>query len=230
MSDNQYGFSSSPKKRIIIVEDHPIFRLGLAELINQEEDLFVCGEAEDVTKAWNEIKRLSPDMVIADISLKGRSGIELIKDISKHFSTLPILVLSMHDESLYAERALLAGAKGYIMKQEASESIVKAIRCVLNGKIYASERIMANILNKFVSQPGMQDKPSIDRLTDRELEVFHFIGQGLTTREIAEKLNLSKKTIGTYRERIKEKLCLKNAAELIRFAVHWVKNENEETR
>ncbi len=214
-----------PGKRIMIVEDHPIFRLGLSELINQEEDLFVCGEAEDVIKAWNDINTLKPDMVIVDISLKGRSGIDLIKDISKNFKTLPVLVLSMHDESIYAERALVAGAKGYIMKQEASESIIKAIRCVLDGKIYASESVTGNILNTFVSQPHMKDKPAVDRLTDRELEVFQYIGHGLTTKEIAERLNLSKKTIGTYRERIKEKLNLKNFAELIRFAVHWVKHE-----
>ena len=214
------------KKRIMIVEDHPIFRLGLSELINQEDDLFVCGEAEDIIKAGNDIKTLKPDMVIVDISLKGRSGIELVKDINKNFKSMPVLVLSMHDESIYAERALVAGAKGYIMKQEASESIIKAIRCVLGGKIYASESIMGNILNKFVGQPNMKDKPAVERLTDRELEVFQFAGQGLTTKEIADRLNLSKKTIGTYRERIKEKLGLKNSAELIRFAVHWVKHED----
>jgi len=220
---DKYDLFSDSEKRIMIVEDHPIFRLGLAELINQEEDLFVCGEAEDVTEALNKIGKLNPDMVIVDISLKGRNGIELIKDISRYFNALPVLVLSMHDESLYAERALLAGAKGYIMKQEASESIVKAIRCVIRGNVYASETIMSNILNRFANHPKVQLE--LDTLSDRELEVLQLMGQGLTTGDIAEKLNLSKKTIGTYRERIKDKLNLKNAAELIRFAVHWVKHE-----
>ncbi len=210
-------------KRIMLVEDHPVFRFGLIELINQEDGLTVCGEADDVPRAMTRIRETAPDMVIVDISLKGRDGIELIKEINKTYKTLPVLVLSMHDESLYAQRALLAGAKGYIMKQEASESIIQAIRTVLAGKIYASETIMGSILSQFVGGFRPPEETMADRLTDRELEVFRYIGLGLTTREIAEKLSLSKKTIGTYRERIKEKLNLKNAAELIRDAVHFVK-------
>jgi len=216
-----------PQKRIMIVEDHPIFRLGLAELINQEEDLSVCGETDDVPSALAQIQGLSPDMIIVDITLKNRDGIELIKEIHRQHKSLPVLVLSMHDESLYAQRALTAGARCYIMKQETSESIIHAIRCVLSGKVYASESIMGDILSQWVGA-GPPDKPAIDRLTDRELQVFQLIGQGRTTKEIAEILFLSKKTIGTYRERIKEKLAIKNAAELIRFAVHWVRADHRE--
>ncbi|QTA80577.1 Putative oxygen regulatory protein, NreC-like [Desulfonema limicola] len=211
------------KTRIMIVEDHPVFRLGMRELINHEQDLFVCGDAEDITGAWKKIESLVPDMVIVDISLKGRNGIELIKSITKHYKDMPVLVLSMHDEALYAERSFQAGAKGYIMKQSASESIIKAIRCVIKGKTYASDALMENILNKFTGRPQSFDKSPLDILANRELEVLHMIGDGFTTKEIAEKLNLSTKTISTYRERIKEKLNLKNASELMRYAVSWVK-------
>ncbi len=209
------------KTRILVVEDHPVFIFGLRELINQENDLMICGEAADVNSAWEKIQSLKPDMVIVDISLKGRDGIELIRDINRHYKTLPTLVLSMHEESLYGERALSAGARGYIMKQEASDSIVKAIRCVLKGEIYASRQLTRTLLTRFVSQPDPTISP-MDKLTDRELEVFRAIGKGFDTRQIAGKLNLSIKTIGTYRERIKEKLGLKNAAELIRTAVRWL--------
>lgn len=214
------------KTKLLIVEDHPIFRLGMRELINQEKDLHVCGDAEDITEAWDKIEKLQPDMVIVDISLKGRSGIELIKSITKHYKDMPVLVLSMHDESLYAERAFQAGAKGYIMKQSASESIIKAIRWVLSGKIYASEKFMESILNKFTGHPQSFDKSPVDILANRELEVLQLIGEGLTTKQIAEKLNLSMKTISTYRERIKEKLNLKNASELMRYAVSWTKTSH----
>jgi DNA-binding NarL/FixJ family response regulator len=207
----------------MIVEDHPVFRLGLRELINEEADLTVCGDAEDIGTAWNEIQKLKPDMVIVDISLKGRNGIELIKDISKHYREMMVLVVTMHDESLYAERSLLAGARGYIMKQEASESIVTAIRHILRGEIYASDNFMRNILGKYVHQKQKTSDLPLDQLSDRELEVFQCIGKGMTTKEIARKLRLSMKTIGTYRERIKEKLNLKNAADLTRYAVHWSK-------
>lgn len=212
----------SGRKQILIVEDHPVFRLGLAELINQEPDLSVCGGTDDVNTALEQIADLTPDMAIVDITLKNRDGLELVKEISRRHRLLPVLVLSMHDESLYARRALAAGARGYIMKQEASESIIHAIRCVLDGRVYASESLMGEILSQMVGG-GAADRPVMDRLTDRELQVFQLIGRGRTTREIAETLHLSQKTIGTYKERIKEKLQIKNAAELIRFAVHWIK-------
>lgn len=225
MSSSDSKSGGGRKTRILIVEDHPVFIFGLKELIHQEKDLEICGEAPDVTSGWEKILDLKPDMVIVDITLKGPSGIELIRDINKRFKTLPVLVLSMHDESLYAERALSAGARGYIMKQEASESIVKAVRTVLKGEIYASKSLMHNLLNRFISHPESRTEDPlsrIDKLTDRELEVLRGIAHGLNTREIADKFNLSVKTIGTYRERIKEKIGLKNAAELIRFAIRWI--------
>jgi len=217
--------SSDGLIRIMIIEDHPIFRIGLGELINQEVDLIVCGEAEDVGKAWEEIQRLDPDMAIVDISLKGRSGLELIHQINNYKKDLPVLVLSMHDEALFAQRALRAGAKGYIMKKDASESVIKAIRRVLDGKIYVSEKVIGGILETLSGQAQTQDKSIVEKLTDRELEVFQFIGLGASTKEIAGKLSLSVKTIGTYRERIKDKLNLRHTTELVRHAVHWVESE-----
>jgi DNA-binding NarL/FixJ family response regulator len=212
--------------RILLVEDPPIFIAGLKELINQEPDLEVCGEASDITEAWRQIQSLQPEMVIVDITLKGRNGIELIHDINRENPDLLILVLSMHEESLYGERALTAGARGYIMKQETSSSIVQAIRCVLGGEIYASNNLMRVILGRIAKQPNPNISP-LDRLTSRELEVLEAIGRGLTTKQIAAKLNLSAKTIGTYRERIKEKLGLQNAFELVHQAVRWVEQKKE---
>ena len=210
------------KKRILIVEDHPIFRLGLTELINQEEDLEVCGSAMDVSEAWSEIKRLKPDLVIADITLRKSNGIDLVKAVNKQYASLPVLVLSMHDELLYAERAIHGGVRGYITKQDAMENVVTAVRAVLNNKIYLEDHVKDRILFGLTSG-GPRDRSPVERLTDRELEVFRMIGQGFSTREIADRLHLSMKTIGTYRERIKEKLNLKHANELVRYAVHWAK-------
>ena len=211
------------KKKILVVEDHPIFRLGISELINQEDDLVVCGDAEDVNQALGEIERHDPDLVVVDISLKKSDGIDLVKELSVHRKGLPVLILSMHDEFLYAERALRAGARGYIMKQEAMDSVVTAIRQVLAGKLYFNDRVKEYILTQLSGGTGSPDTAPINRLTDRELEVFRLIGKGFSTREIASKLNLSIKTIGTYRERIKEKFGLRNATELVRHAVHWEK-------
>ncbi len=213
------------KKRIFLVEDHPVFRLGLGELIDQETDLAVCGAADDVGVALVEIERLKPDLVIVDLSLKGRSGMELIRDLRARVRDLPVLVLSMYDEALYAERALAAGARGYIMKQEASESIVGAARKVLEGKIHVSEAITGEILGKLVAGPRPGDEAPLGRLTDRELEVLQLIGDGLTTSEIGDQLSLSVKTVGTYRERLKEKLALKSSAELVRYAVRWLEEQ-----
>jgi len=217
---------NSKPTRILLIEDHPIFIVGLKELINQEADLEVCGEASDITEAWRQFQTLQPDMVIVDIGLKGRNGIELIRDINKENASLPVLVLSMHEESLYAERALAAGARGYIMKQETSSSIVQAIRCVLGGEIYAGPNLMRTILGRIANQPN-PNIPQMEKLTDRELEVLEAIGEGLTTKQIAAKLNLSSKTIGTYRERIKEKLGLQNAFELIHQAVRWIEQKKK---
>lgn len=207
--------------RIIIVEDHPVFRSGLKELIETEKDLHVCGEADTTTRAMAVIAANNPDLVIVDITLKGRNGIELIKELHRDSPELPILVLSMHEESLYAERAFRAGASGYIMKEETSESIIKAIRMVQGGQKYASKQFLANVLNKFLSHSPNDTRSPIDRLTHRELDVFRLLGQGMTTRDIATHLDLSMKTIGTYRERIKVKLDLQNASDLIHSAVRW---------
>ncbi len=211
------------KKKILLVEDHPIFRLGLAELINQEDDLTAFGKAKDVNQAILEIEEMDPDLIIADISLKQSDGIDLVKYVKQHHKQIPVLVLSMHDEYLYAQRSLAAGARGYIMKQEAMESVVTAIHHVLDGKIYLNEKVKEHILLSMSDTPKARDKTPVDRLTDRELQVFKLIGRGFSSREIAERLFLSIKTIGTYRERIKEKLNLKHANELVRCAVHFEK-------
>ncbi|MHC4719770.1 MAG: response regulator [Planctomycetota bacterium] len=219
--------TSENKTQIVIVDDHPIVRQGLAELINHEGDLVVCGQAEDAPEAMGVIKALKPDMVIVDISLKETSGMELIKDISVQYPNLLILALSMHDESLYAERALRAGAKGYIMKAEATEHVVTAIRKVLSGQIYLSDRMTAKLIHKLVGGRTEVGASAIDSLSDRELEVFHLIGQGHGTRQIGEKLYLSVKTIETYRAHIKEKLNLADAAELLQYAIRWVNSQNK---
>lgn len=211
------------KKKILLVEDHPIFRLGLAELINQEEDLRAFGKAKDVNQAIIEIENMAPDLIIADISLKNSDGIDLVKYVKLHHGQIPVLVLSMHDEYLYAQRALTAGARGYIMKQEAMESVVTAIHHVLAGKIYLNEKVKEHILSTMSNPQKAREKTPVDRLTDRELQVFRMIGRGFSSREIATRLFLSIKTIGTYRERIKEKLSLKHANELVRCAVHFEK-------
>ncbi len=218
------------KKKILLVEDHPIFRLGLAELINQEEDLCAFGKARDVDQAVVEIETMVPDLIIADISLKNSDGIDLVKYVKLHHKQIPVLVLSMHDEYLYAQRALAAGARGYIMKQEAMESVVTAIHHVLEGKIYLNEKVKEHILSSMSSPQEVREKTPIDRLTDRELQVFKMIGRGFSSREIATRLFLSIKTIGTYRERIKEKLSLKHANELVRCAVHFEKTGQVATR
>ena len=212
------------KSKILIVDDHPIFCLGMSELINEESDLIVCGSADTVGKAWTAIRGLNPDLVIVDISLKNSNGIDLVKEIHNERSDLPVLGLSMHDESLYAERALLSGARGYIMKQEATKSVVRAIRTVLSGKIYASEEIKEKMLMRKIAPRDINDPSPLDKLTTRELEVFRLLGAGLSTKEISDRLNIAMKTVGTYRERIKEKLELKHATELVKFAVHWTKN------
>ena len=212
-------------KKILIVDDHPIFRMGMQELLNQEEDFTVCGVAADFASARELLTGTSPDLAIIDISLAEENGLDLVKEISMNHSGLPVLVLSLHDESVWAERAIRAGARGYVMKKEASESVISAIRNILDGKIHVSPDMMSHLLDKFQGNPDAQGAPTIDLLTDRELEVFRLIGSGLSTREIAERMNLGIKTIGTYRDRIKQKLCLKNATELTRHAVLWMENE-----
>ncbi len=215
------------RTRILIVDDHPIVRQGLAELINHEQDLEVCGHAEDAPEALGIIKESEPNMVIVDISLKETSGMDLIKDIKAQYPKLPVLALSMHDESLYAERALRAGAKGYVMKAEATEKVITAIRKILDGQIYVSDRMSAKMVRKLVEGGPDAGESAIECLSDRELEVFHLIGQGYGTRQIAERLYLSIKTIETYREHIKEKLNLADANELLQYAIQWIHSQDK---
>jgi len=223
----QSNKTDESKTRILIVDDHPIVRQGLTELINQEDDLVVCEQAEDATEAIGIIKKLKPDMAIVDISLKETSGMELIKDIKVQYPDVVTLALSMHDESLYAERALRAGAKGYVMKAEATEKVVTAIRKILSGQIYVSDRMAAKMVRKLVGGGPDAGASAIERLSDRELEVFHLIGQGYGTRQIAERLHLSTKTIETYREHIKEKLNLADASELLQYAIQWTHSQDK---
>ena len=222
MKHDQNNQAKSTKNRVFIVEDHPIFSMGMSELINQEEDLEVCGDADNIVFALKAIEALQPDLILVDLSLKDSQGIDLITEVDKGKKPTPMLVLSMHDEAIYAERCILAGAKGYIMKQEASESVIEALRHILAGNIYVSSKIMNKMVNKLTGKPGSDDISVTNRLTNRELEVLTLIGKGLSAAEIAEKLHISAKTIGTYRERLKEKLELKHGAELVRYAVLWV--------
>jgi len=220
--------TASPKKaKIFIVDDHPIFCLGMSELINKAPDLVVCGYEDTAVKARKAIAALEPDLVIVDISLKESDGLDLAKELTQQVEGLPILIVSMYDETLYAERALMAGARGYIMKQEAISVVVPAIRKILQGEIYASQKIRENVFQRLVSpagqnrRPGQEHRSPLDGLTNRELEVFRLIGEGLATKEIAEQMHLSVKTIGTYRENIKDKLNLKHYTELVKVAVLW---------
>jgi DNA-binding NarL/FixJ family response regulator len=215
----------SKKKCVFLVDDHPAMRQGLKELIDQEADLSVCGQAADIPSAIEGIQKTRPDIAIVDLSLKDASGLELIKDLKVRHADLPVLVLSMHAEGLYAERALKAGARGYIMKEATTENIIKAIRQVLGGEIYLSADASSKMLKKMAgADPASAG--SVESLSDRELEVFRLVGEGLRTRDIAERLHLSVKTIESYREHIKQKLHLDNAAKLTRAAVEWAQSHN----
>lgn len=213
------------RKRILLVDDHAVVRFGIAQLINRQADLVVCGEQEDARKALDAMIKLSPDIVIADLSLKDSSGLELIRNIKAQFPKLPILVVSVHDESVYAEIAFRAGALGYLMKQEALEKIITAIRRVLAGSVYVSDSLAAKMLQHQVRGNTDVQQPAIKSLSDREVEVFHLIGQWKKTKEIAGELHLSVKTVEYYREQIKRKLNLKDASELTQYATAWVQRE-----
>src|SRR5436189_915139 len=210
--------SPKVKKRILIVDDHPMMREGLAQLIDHEIDLCVAGQSDTAAQALQSVGAILPDLALIDISLPDKNGLELIKDLQTLHPQLPILVVSMHDEALYAERVLRAGGRGYIMKQEGGKKLMEAIRQVLGGQIYVSEKMSAKILEIFSGRrsPGA-DKSPVENLTDREFEVFQLIGQGKGTRQIAEKLHLSVKTVEVHRVNIKTKLKLQSATELIRF-------------
>ncbi len=209
------------KRRVLIVDDHPIVRQGLRRVMENEDDLVVCGEAESARDARAAIKELNPDVVIADISLKQGDGIELVRDVRAHHPTLPILVLSMHDETIYAERMLSAGANGYIMKQAASDQFLASVRRVLDGGIYVSEAVGTNMIQKFAAGGAYISANPIDRLSNRELQILHMIGKGMSTRETAQSLNLSIKTIESHRQRIKRKLNLATGTQLVQYAVNW---------
>src|SRR6201997_443594 len=217
--------SLGAKKRILVVDDHPIIRQGLALMLNREGDLVVCGEAEDATGAMLVMASARPDILIVDISLNGPDGLDLLKNIRTTHPALPVLILSMHDESIYAERALRAGANGYIMKQEATERVLIALRRILNGEIYVSERIANKMLKHYITGAGTLKSSSIADLSDRELEVFRLIGEGHGTRQIAEELHLSIKTVESYQAHIKEKLSLRSSRELMQHAIQWNLNE-----
>jgi DNA-binding NarL/FixJ family response regulator len=215
--------AATQKKKVFIVDDHPMMREGLAQLIAQEPDLAVCGEAEDAAEAMQKIEELKPHLALVDITLRSTNGLELIKDLRLRAPDTAILVVSMHDESLYAERVLRAGAHGYIMKQEGGKRLMSAIRHVLAGRTYVSEQISARILDHFSGRASEGGSP-VEQLTDREFEVFQLIGQGMSTKEIADKLHVSAKTVEVHRVNIKQKLKVGTAPELIRFAVRWAES------
>jgi len=209
-------------KRIVVVDDHPLFRKGLEQLLHSDGAFAVCGEAGDAAEAMDAIRQIAPDLAIVDLSLPGANGIELIKNIRAEFPKLPILVLSMHDESLYAVRALRAGAAGYVMKHEAMANVVRAIHEVLSGRPYLSPAMAAQVITKFTHGTAEGEADATERLSDRELEILELIGKGKDMRQIAKLLHLSPKTVETHRAHIKEKLQLKNAREVARFAVQWI--------
>jgi DNA-binding NarL/FixJ family response regulator len=215
------------KARIIIVEDHPIVRRGLKQLIEMEADLTVCAEAEDAVTALQRVKEFKPNLVIIDISLKAGSGLELIKDVNALFPNMPVLVVSMHDESFYAERVIRAGALGYIMKSEAYQNIMQAIRKVLAGEIYLSNEIRNRIIKKLLKGQAGSEHSLLDGLSDREAQVFQLVAEGNRTSVIAEKLNLSSSTVDTHYAHIKQKLGLKDTTELVQFAVNWLLQEGK---
>ncbi|PYJ21054.1 MAG: DNA-binding response regulator [Verrucomicrobia bacterium] len=226
-STNKNPRCDSPEaKRIVIVDDHPLFRKGLEELIHSDGHFAVCGEAGNAPEAMDVIRKLNPDMAIVDLSLPGANGIELIKNIRAEFSRLPILVLSMHDESLYALRSLRAGAEGYVMKHEAMANVVQAIREVFNGRPYLSPAMAAQVITKFAHRQAEGETDAVERLSDRELEILELIGKGNEVRQIAKLLHLSPKTVETHRAHIKDKLDLKNSREVARFALQWLSARN----
>jgi DNA-binding NarL/FixJ family response regulator len=215
------------KAKVLLVDDHPMVREWLATLINQQADLQVCGEADSAPKAMQIIGPAKPDVAIVDISMEGGSGIELIKNIKASHPNVMVIVLSMHDEALYAERALRAGARGYIMKKEATKGVLQAIRCVLGGKLYLSDKLAMMMAEKFVDGRPKPEGSILEKLSDRELEVFQLLGRGYSTRRIAEEMHVSFKTIQAFCARIKEKLQLANATELLHEALRWHDSEQE---
>jgi len=226
---NKNGKAKVKKSRVLIVDDHAIVREGLAQVLAGQPDLEVCAQAETGQQALEQLNSTRPDAAIVDLNLKDMSGLDLIRELHTRRPELAILVLSMHEESLYAERVLRAGAKGYLMKSEAVGKVVEALRQTLSGHVYAGQGLTNKLLKRLTQPAGRPDASPLERLSDRELEVFQLLGQGLTTRRIAEKLGRSIKTIETYRENIKRKLDLKNAVELVYHAVQWSDGQKRQT-
>ena len=221
--------SEPTRRRVLLVDDHPFMRAGLAQLIDRQADLAVCGEAGTPTEAMQAIAKSKPDLILTDLTMPGRSGLEFVKDLLASEPSLSVLVVSMHDEAVYAERALRAGARGYIMKEAGGEALLAAIRQVLGGAVYVSPRMSARILEGLSTRKPRGSSSPIEKLSDREFEVFQLIGQGKSTRDIADQLHLSSKTIDVHRSHIKEKLELKDATALIRHAVRWVETQKTDS-
>jgi DNA-binding NarL/FixJ family response regulator len=213
--------SQDGRVRILIIDDHSLMRRGLRELIDRERDLEVCGEAESARTALDLLEQIEPDVVIMDLTLTDLHGLDLIGQVKNRYPDVRIVVLSMHDEKLYAERCLRAGASGYVQKRDAPEKVIRAIRSVLAGQVYVSDDLAHQILRRIVDQQQSPESSPFARLSDRELQLLELIGQGMTTREIADHLHLSVKTVHTYRENLKAKLDLENVYQLVRFAVAW---------
>lgn len=212
---------AAPKQRIFVIDDHQLLRQGIRQLIDEQPDLAVCGEADDAPSAIETLEAAKPDLAIVDISLKDSNGLELIKDLKARFPNLAVLVLSMHDEALYAERALRAGARGYVMKREASLRVLEAIRRVLGGGVFVSDRIVAGILDKVSGHAPSAVPSALDILSDRELEVLGLIGQGYGAQQIAQRLHVSIKTVEAHRANMKIKLKLDSGHDLLQFAIRW---------
>lgn len=225
MSVKAQTAADAKKRKVFLVDDHPIVRQGLALLINGESDLMVCGEADGGFAAIQMVSEIHPDILVLDISLNGPDGIELLKTIRTKDPGLPVLILSMHDEATYAERALRAGANGYIMKQEATEKVLTAIRRILHGEVHLSDRLTNRMLQHFICGSVSSKDSPLANLSDRELEVFRLIGEGHGTRQIADELHISVKTVESYQAHIKEKLYLRNARELVKHAIEWTVTE-----
>jgi DNA-binding NarL/FixJ family response regulator len=225
MAQTKERESKDGKTRILLVDDHAIVRFGITQLINRQNDMTVCGEEEDASHALSSIITQKPDLVIVDISLKDSSGLELMRNIKAQYPRMPVLVVSAHDEGIYAEIAFRAGALGYLMKEEGLEKVVPAIRRVLSGAVYVSDALAAKMLQQQVRGQSDINESPVKSLSDREMEVFRLIGQWKKTRDIAEELHLSVKTIEYYREQIKRKLNLKDAGELTQYATSWVQRE-----
>jgi DNA-binding NarL/FixJ family response regulator len=223
------GTPQAAKRRILLVDDHPLTSEGLANVINREADLEVCGVAGNPAEAMSALTRLKPDLMVTDMTMPGRSGIEFIKDVHAVRPELPILVLSMHDEMLYAERALRAGARGYVMKDAGSGKVLEVIRLILSGQSYVSPQMSARLLDAVTGRRPRGSTSPIEKLSDREFEVFRMLGSGKSTKEVAEALHLSPKTVDVHRGRIKEKLGLKDASSLIHHAVRWVETQTAQS-